>query len=55
MMKFKLPELPFKKNALELYISEKTIEYHHEKHHKSYIKNLNLLISGTKVEWCGIS
>jgi superoxide dismutase, Fe-Mn family len=50
MIKFKLPELPFKKNALEPYISEKTIEYHHEKHHKSYIKNLNLLISGTKFE-----
>lgn len=50
MMKFKLPELPFEKNALEPYISEKTIEYHHWKLHQDYITNLNILISGTKFE-----
>jgi Fe-Mn family superoxide dismutase len=50
MMKFKLPELPFEKKALEPYISEKTINYHHWKHHQAYIKNLNILISGTKFE-----
>lgn len=49
-MKFKLPSLPFEKEALEPFISGKTIEYHHGKHHQSYITNLNTLISGTKLE-----
>jgi Superoxide dismutase len=47
-MKFELPELPFKKNALEPYISEKTLEYHHGQYNQAYITNLNNLISGTK-------
>jgi superoxide dismutase, Fe-Mn family len=47
-MKFELPQLPFKKNALEPYISEKTIEFHHEKHNKTYVTSLNSLIKDTK-------
>lgn len=39
-----LPPLPFKENALEPYISKKTIEYHYGKHHKAYIDNLNKLL-----------
>ena len=33
---------------MEPYISEETLEFHHEKHHQSYINNLNQLIEGTK-------
>jgi Fe-Mn family superoxide dismutase len=47
-MTFELPELPFAIDALEPYISKKTIELHHEKHHKAYVSNLNKLLTGTK-------
>jgi Fe-Mn family superoxide dismutase len=40
---FKLPELPFAKNALEPHISEETINFHYGKHHQSYVDNLNKL------------
>jgi Fe-Mn family superoxide dismutase len=47
---YKLPELPFAKNALEPFISEKTIEFHYGKHHQAYIDNLNKLVVGTEFE-----
>jgi len=40
---FKLPELPYAKNALEPFISEETLEYHYGKHHQTYLNNLNNL------------
>jgi Fe-Mn family superoxide dismutase len=47
-MKFYLSELPFDLNALEPYISKKTLELHHGKHHQTYVSNLNSLIARTK-------
>ena len=47
-MKYSLSPLPFEMNALEPLISKKTLEFHHGKHHRDYITNLNNLISGTK-------
>jgi superoxide dismutase, Fe-Mn family len=47
-MAFKLPELPYPKNALAPYISQETLEFHHGKHHAAYVKKLNELITGTK-------
>src|SRR5665647_1649887 len=47
-MRFELPELPFELNALEPYISKKTLELHHGKHHHDYLANLNKLIQETK-------
>ena len=47
-MKFQLPQLPFGLNALEPYISRKTLELHHGKHHQVYVTNLNSLITATK-------
>lgn len=47
-MRFELPELPFELNALEPYISKKTLELHHGKHHHDYLANLNKLVQGTK-------
>ncbi len=41
---FKLPDLPYSLNALEPYISKKTLSYHYGKHHKAYIDNLNNLL-----------
>jgi superoxide dismutase, Fe-Mn family len=48
-MSFKLPELPYKMDALEPYISKTALETHQEKH-KSFITSLNNLITGTKFE-----
>jgi Fe-Mn family superoxide dismutase len=40
-MSFTLPELPYGKGALAPYLSEETLEYHHGKHHNTYVTNLN--------------
>lgn len=45
-----LPALPFAENALEPVISANTISFHHGKHHKAYVDNLNKLISGTSFD-----
>ena len=45
-MSFSLPPLPFDKKALAPHISEETFDYHHGKHHKAYVDNLNKLIEG---------
>ena len=37
------PPLPYKEDALEPYISKKTIEFHYGKHHKAYIDKTNEL------------
>ena len=49
-MAFELPTLPYAKNALEPYISEKTLEFHYGKHHQAYVNNVNNLIKGTAFE-----
>lgn len=46
---FKLRELPFNP-AQNAVVSEKTCEYHHGKHHATYVTNLNNLIKGTEFE-----
>ena len=46
----KQPKLPYEKNALAPYISEKTMDYHYNKHHKGYFDKLNSLIAGTELE-----
>ncbi|AFZ19510.1 superoxide dismutase [Allocoleopsis franciscana] len=38
---FKLPPLPYAYNALEPHIDEATMQFHHDKHHAAYVKNLN--------------
>lgn len=45
-----MPALPYAPNALEPYMSEETINYHHGKHVKAYVDNLNRLIPGTPFE-----
>jgi Fe-Mn family superoxide dismutase len=49
-MTHELPKLPYAHDALEPYISKKTIEYHYGKHHQAYVNNLNKLIVGTEFE-----
>jgi Fe-Mn family superoxide dismutase len=48
-MAHELPPLPYEKNALEPHISAETLEYHHGKHHQTYVDKLNGLIEGN--EW----
>jgi Fe-Mn family superoxide dismutase len=49
-MAFELPELPYAKSALAPHISEETLEFHHGKHHQTYVTNLNNLVPGTEFE-----
>ncbi|EAT12024.1 superoxide dismutase [Fe] [Bermanella marisrubri] len=49
-MAFELPALPYAKDALEPHISTETLEYHHGKHHNTYVTKLNGLIPGTEFE-----
>jgi Fe-Mn family superoxide dismutase len=46
-MAIQFPELPFAPDALEPYISRRTLEFHYGKHHKKYVDTLNTLIAGT--------
>ncbi|HEX7760773.1 MAG TPA: superoxide dismutase [Caulobacteraceae bacterium] len=41
---FKLPDLPYAYDALSPVISDRTMHFHHDKHHAAYIKTLNALL-----------
>ncbi len=49
-MTIKLEPLPYSKDSLSPYISEETLSFHHDKHHKAYCDNLNKLIDGSDLE-----
>ncbi len=49
-MAFELPALPYEKNALEPHISAETLDFHHGKHHQTYVTKLNGLVPGTEFE-----
>jgi len=49
-MAFELPRLPYAQDALEPHISAETLSYHHGKHHRAYVDNLNSLVEGTVQE-----
>lgn len=40
-MEFILPPLAFNKNSLTPFVSQETIEFHYEKHHRAYVEKLN--------------
>jgi len=46
-MEHTLPALPYAIDALAPHISKETLEFHHGKHHQTYVTNLNNLIKDT--------
>lgn len=46
-MPYELPPLPYANNALEPSIDAKTMEIHHDKHHATYVTNLNKALEAT--------
>jgi Fe-Mn family superoxide dismutase len=45
-MEHKLPDLPYRYDALEPYIDRQTMEIHHQKHHGTYVSKLNTALAG---------
>ena len=43
-MSFELPSLPYANDALAPYMSSETLDFHHGKHHQTYVTNLNNLL-----------
>lgn len=54
IMAFKLPDLPYSFDALEPVIDAKTMEVHHDKHHATYVNNLNKAVENYP-EWASKS
>jgi Fe-Mn family superoxide dismutase len=48
-MPYELPPLPYPADALEPHIDAETMTIHHDKHHGTYVTNLNAALEGT--EW----
>ena len=49
-MAIELPALPYAIDALAPHISQETLEFHHGKHHKTYVDKLNGMLPGTEFE-----
>ncbi len=51
-MAFELPPLPYDYNALEPYIDTQTMQIHHDRHHGTYVTNLNNAVKDAAVaDW----
>lgn len=46
MAKHELPALPYANDALEPHIDAQTMEIHHDRHHATYVNNLNAALEG---------
>ena len=49
-MSFELPSLPYANDALAPYMSAETLDFHHGKHHQTYVTNLNNLIKDNELQ-----
>ncbi len=49
-MAIELPVLPYTMDALEPFITKRTMEFHYGKHHQAYVTNINKLVVGTEFE-----
>ena len=55
---YKVPDLPYAFEALEPYIDAPTMKIHHDKHHATYVANINKATEGKAEKresyaWCG--
>ena len=46
---FSLPDLPYEKHKLEPYFTPESFDFHHGKHHKAYVDNLNKIIQDNTI------
>ena len=49
-MSFELPSLPYTNDALAPYMSSETLDFHHGKHHQTYVTNLNNLLKDHELQ-----
>ena len=49
-MAFELPNLPYANDALAPYMSSETLDFHHGKHHQTYVTNLNNLVKDSDLQ-----
>jgi Fe-Mn family superoxide dismutase len=49
-MSFTLPELTYPYESLQPYLSKETLEFHHDKHHATYVTNANNLLKDSGLE-----
>ena len=49
-MAFELPSLPYANDALAPYMSSETLDFHHGKHHQTYVTNLNNLVKDSGMQ-----
>ena len=49
-MTFELPSLPYASDAVAPYMSSETLDFHHGKHHQTYVTNLNNLVKDTDMQ-----
>ena len=49
-MAFELPSLPYASDALAPYMSSETLDFHHGKHHQTYVTNLNNLVKDSDMQ-----
>ena len=46
-----LPELPYSYDALAPYMSKETLEFHHDKHHNTYVVNASKIIDENNMSY----
>ena len=49
-MSFELPSLSYTNDALAPYMSAETFDFHHGKHHQTYVTNLNNLLKDNELQ-----
>jgi len=49
-MTIRQPNLPYAKDALEPYISSRTLEFHYGKHHQSYVEKTNQILDESTIK-----
>ncbi|WP_293945909.1 MULTISPECIES: superoxide dismutase [unclassified Sphingobacterium] len=50
MNRFQLPDLSYSYGALEPYFDQETMHIHHQRHHQTYVDNLNKALVDTRIE-----